>query len=131
MVNPQGINADCMIHGARGSMAIVRNGFRVDPPDLVSQPPDPSSAEPWKGAGIVARPHLQNWIDSIKTRAEPSAPVEVGHRSVTVCHLAGIARRLGRKLRWDPRREVFLGDEEANRLLDRPRRPGWDLPSLG
>ncbi len=73
---------------------------------------------------------IQNWLDCIKTRARPNAPVEVGHRSVTICHLAGIARELGRRLRWDPRAEAFPGDAEANELLDRPRRKGWELPEI-
>jgi hypothetical protein len=80
---------------------------------------------------LVARPHIQNWIDCVKTRSQPNAPVEVGHRSVTICHLASIARELGRRLRWDPEKEVFPNDEEANTLLDRPRRAGWELPEIG
>ena len=56
--------------------------------------------------------------------------MEIGHRSITVCHLANIARELGRKLRWDPEKELFPDDEEANRKLDRPRRKGYELPDL-
>lgn len=82
----------------------------------------------WKGKGIVAKPHLQNWLDCIKTRSDPAAPVEVGHRTISICHLAGIARELRRKLRWDPVKETFPDDQEACTLLDRPRRPGWELP---
>jgi hypothetical protein len=47
---------------------------------------------------------------------------------VTICHLANIARELNRPLRWDPETEQFIDDPEANRLLDRPRRKGFDLP---
>ena len=54
--------------------------------------------------------------------------MEIGHRSISVCHLANIAREVGRKLRWDPEKEVFPGDEEANRYLDRPRRKPYALP---
>ena len=57
------------------------------------------------------------------------ADVEVGHRSVSVCHLANITRAAGRPLRWDPVRELFIGDEAANQYLDRPRRAGFDLPT--
>ena len=95
-----------------------------------TDPPDPKVAQIWKGHESVARPHVQNWLDCIKTRATPAVPVEVGHRSVTVCHLAGIARELGRKLRWDPDKERFPGDDEANALLDRPRRKGFELPQI-
>lgn len=54
--------------------------------------------------------------------------VEIGHRTATICHLGGIARRLGRKLRWDPATKTFPGDEEANTHLDRPKREGYGLP---
>jgi len=51
-------------------------------------------------------------------------------RSATVCHLANICRELGRKLHFDPQKEVFPGDDEANALLDRPRRKGFELPEI-
>ena len=54
--------------------------------------------------------------------------VEIGHRSATVCHLGNIARWTGRRLRWDPAKETFPDDPEANKLLDRPRRKGYELP---
>ena len=77
-----------------------------------------------------AKYHMQNWLDCMRTRKLPLADVEIGHRSVTVCHLANITRRLGRKLRWDPQAERFVGDEEANGLLSRPRRKGYELPGV-
>jgi hypothetical protein len=58
------------------------------------------------------------------------ADVEIGHRSVSVCHLVNIARALGRPLQWDPARERFENDEEANGYLDRPRRKGFELPVI-
>ena len=72
--------------------------------------------------------HLQNWLDCIKSRQQPIADVEIGHRSATVCHLGNIARWTGRKLRWDPVKEVFPDDAEANEYLDRPRRKPYELP---
>jgi predicted dehydrogenase len=66
--------------------------------------------------------HVRNFIDCVKTRDEPAAPVEIGHRSATVCHLGNIAIRLGRNLKWDPLRETILGDPEADAMLDRPQR---------
>jgi hypothetical protein len=54
--------------------------------------------------------------------------VEIGHRSITACQLASIARRLGRRLKWDPVKEQFDGDDEANALVDPPRRKGFELP---
>ena len=72
--------------------------------------------------------HLRNWLDCIKSRAKPVADVETGHRSATVCHLGNIARWTGRKLHWDPDRELFVGDPEANQQLDRERRKPWVAP---
>jgi len=73
--------------------------------------------------------HMGSWIDAVRSRQTDSitAPPEVGHRSATVCHLANIAMTLERKLRWDPVKELFVGDEEANRHLDRPKREPWRI----
>jgi hypothetical protein len=109
-----------------------RNGFSVNPPELAKNPPDRSVLAKWSGGGEnVARPHIQNWLDCVKTRKDPIAPVEAGHRTATICHLAGIARELKRKLKWDPAKEEFVGDAEANALRDRPRRKGFELPEMG
>jgi hypothetical protein len=59
--------------------------------------------------------------------------VEVGHRTATICNLISIARELGQvgqTLRWDPVAERFTNSEEGNKLLDRPRRKGWELPEV-
>jgi predicted dehydrogenase len=71
--------------------------------------------------------HHENWLDCIKSRQRPICDVEVGHRSVTVCHLGNIALKLGRELAWDPIAEKFNGDEQANRLMSRPKRGPWTL----
>ena len=130
MTHPSSFSSGGYFYGESGEMKISRNGFAAFPESIVTNPPDRASAALWRGKGIVARPHLQNWIDCIKTRNDPNAPVEVGHRSITICHLANIARELGRKLRWDPATETFPNDDEAGALLDRSRRPGWELPDI-
>jgi hypothetical protein len=109
---------------------INRNKFTTNPRDFVKNPPNPKLAEKWEGDGWVAQGHIENWFDCIKSRAKPNADVEIGHRTVTVGHLINIAREVGRKLRWDPEREQVVDDPEANALLDRPRRKGWELPQV-
>ena len=104
-----------------------RNWFETDPADLVTDAPDPKLADKWKGGGTVARPHLENWLECIRTRGTPNAPVEAGHRTVTICHLANLARELNRPLEWNPTTEQFVDDDKANALLDRPRRGGFGL----
>jgi hypothetical protein len=71
--------------------------------------------------------HVRNFLDCVKSRREPIAPVELGHRTASVCHLGNIAIRLMRKLRWDPQQERFAGDDEANAMLARPMRAPWHL----
>jgi len=71
--------------------------------------------------------HRRNFIDCVKTRQKTICPIETAVRSDTICHLDDIAIRLGRKLRWDPEREEFINDEEANRMLTRPMRSPWHL----
>lgn len=63
-----------------------------------------------------------NWLECIKTRKEPIAPIEVGHRSCTACLLHHITMKLGRKIYWDPAKERFKNDDEANNMLSRSQR---------
>ncbi len=64
----------------------------------------------------------KNWLDCIRSRKEPVAPVEVGHRSCSACLLSQIAMKLPRKLYWNPKKEKFINDPEANAMLSRPQR---------
>jgi myo-inositol 2-dehydrogenase/D-chiro-inositol 1-dehydrogenase len=71
--------------------------------------------------------HMKNFLECMRSRKDPAAPVEAGHRSNTVCVMTHIAMKLGRKLEWDPDAERFIGDDEANRLLDYPHREPWTV----
>lgn len=71
--------------------------------------------------------HHDNFFDSVRSRQRPIADVELGHRTTTVCNLGQIAMVLGRKLKWDPAKEEFVGDEMANRLRGRAMRAPWAL----
>jgi myo-inositol 2-dehydrogenase / D-chiro-inositol 1-dehydrogenase len=66
--------------------------------------------------------HHRNWLDCIRYRKQTITPVEVGHRACSICLLSHIAMKLGRKLFWDPVREKFINDDEANSMLSRPQR---------
>ena len=72
------------------------------------------------------RPHVRNFLDCVKSRQLPVADVEGGHRSVTSCHLANIALKLKRTVRWDPDQEDVVGDPEASALLTKQYRSPWD-----
>jgi hypothetical protein len=73
--------------------------------------------------------HMRNFINCVRSRQQPICNVEVGHRSVTVCHIGNIAIRLGagQRLRWDPERERFVDNEAANRMLSREMRAPYRL----
>lgn len=119
----------------RGKLEINRNKFTSNPPEiaaeLLKQVDVTEEERKWSDELALwqARWHLQNWIDCIRTRDLPVADVEIGHRSISVCHLANITRQVGRRLKWDPATEQFLDDGEANRHVDRPRRRGYELPT--
>lgn len=66
--------------------------------------------------------HHLDWLECIKTRQQPAAPAEVGHRSCSACLVSHIGMRLARPLKWDPAKEEFIGDAEANSMLSRPQR---------
>lgn len=109
--------------GDRGTITIGRSSLTAEPESLLK--------EPFADSDIrlsVSNHHMQNWIDCIKSRQKPIADVEIGHRSATVCHLGNIARWTGRKLQWNPEKEIFIGDAQANLLLERPGRKPFQLP---
>jgi len=77
--------------------------------------------------------HTRNFLDCVKSRAQPVSDLESAHEISTVCHLSNISLRLGRKLRWDGQRDEIVSDSEANQMLARPYRSPWDaeLKALG
>ena len=108
----------------KGNLEINRNKLSANPIELIADAPE---ADPPEGPTWIARPHIENFFDCMVKRIRPNADVEIGHRSVTVCHLANITRELNRKLRWNPKAEKFTDDDEADALVDRPRRKGFEL----
>jgi hypothetical protein len=76
-----------------------------------------------------SKDHWYNFIDCVKTRRQTAAPVEIAHRTVTICHVANVAMLLGRPVKWDPKTEEFPGDAQANSMpmVDRSRREPWTL----
>ncbi len=66
--------------------------------------------------------HMQNFFDCVASRDMPISDVATHHRTMTCCHLCNIALMLGRELHWDPKKEQFVDDEQATKLMSRPRR---------
>ncbi|NLX22318.1 MAG: Gfo/Idh/MocA family oxidoreductase [Phycisphaerae bacterium] len=111
--------------GDKGTITIDRARVSSDPPEIAAEPIKDSDLRLHKSDH-----HMANWLDCISSRERCVADVEIGHRSATVCHLGNIARWLNRRLKWDPQKETFIGDDEANTYLDRPRRKGYELPAI-
>jgi predicted dehydrogenase len=109
--------------GEKGKIEIFRGRVVSNPPEVVKDPIKDSEVHLYKSDN-----HVQNWIDCIRSREKPVADVEIGHRSTSIAHLGNIARWVGHRLKWDPVKEIFPGDDEANRYLDRPSRKGYELP---
>jgi predicted dehydrogenase len=106
--------------GERGWIHVGREGY------LQSHPPEIArEAHAREEPGHPVNSHHQNWFDCIRTRRRPACDVEVGARSTIVSHLGCIAHWLGRPLKWDPAREEFIGDEDANRMRWRALRQPW------
>ncbi len=110
--------------GDKGKIEINRNRLASNPPELIEGAPEPDDRNIY--ASVAGR-HIQNWVDCMRSRKKPAAGAEIGHRSTVICHLINICRELGRRLKWDPVRERFLGDDEANALRRRSRRKGYEL----
>ncbi|OHB71182.1 MAG: hypothetical protein A2V70_14040 [Planctomycetes bacterium RBG_13_63_9] len=113
--------------GSEGWVHVSRDKLDASPKSLLTSRigPDEIHLGPTGGG----RTHMGIWLDCIRTRkiTALNAPVEIGHRSATVCHLANIVMELGRKLQWDPNTEQFIDDDEANRMTHRPTRQRWNL----
>jgi predicted dehydrogenase len=144
-------------HGTQGTLGISRRGFTVTAdPDI----PPPNTVPQFTGAHPVGGPqpvpvtggaklctrglsdrsgddraqfklHVRNFLDCIKSRENPVSDLESGHRVATMCHLANLSLRLGRKLKWDSAGESVVDDPEANSLLVRPYRSPWDKELTG
>jgi hypothetical protein len=111
--------------GTKGKIYVDRGKLKADPPSILD-----SKIGDGENHLYSSDDHFRNFIDCVISRAPTAAPVEVAHRSITICHLGNIAMRLNRqKLRWDPRTEQIIGDDEASRMLSRPYRSPWTLPT--
>ncbi len=120
----------------KGKLEINRNKFSSNPKgiaaELLKKVDEAEEEKKWNDNATTlwqARWHMQNWLDCVRSRKLPVSDVEIGHRSISVSHLVNITRRLQRRLTWDPVQEQFPGDGEANKLVDRPRRKGYELPN--
>ncbi|MFV2068578.1 MAG: Gfo/Idh/MocA family protein [Pirellulales bacterium] len=119
--------------GTDGWVEFSRGGVDTHPKSLLSTRFGPNdvrlpAANPSRNVdapGDFYADHVRNFLDCVKSREEPLEPVEVGHRTASICHLGNIAIQLMRKLAWDPAAERFVNDAEANAMLGRLARNDW------
>lgn len=111
--------------GENGWIWVTRGVIQASDPAIIEQ-------ELPQGVPLVyeSSDHMGNFVDCVKTRKPTICPAETGHRSASLCHLGVIAIRLGRKLAWNPAKEQFAGDAEANGYLARPMRKPYDYDML-
>ena len=107
--------------GKDGWIYVTRGKIEASRPEILSEPPGDAK----KVTLYESNDHMGNFFECIRTRKPPVCDAETGHRSVSVCHLGVLAIRLGRKLAWDPDRERFIDDKEADGYLSREMRKPW------
>jgi predicted dehydrogenase len=108
--------------GTKGEIEVNRGHLRSSPEAIIQQPIGRDDLRLYRSPG-----HHQDWLECIRTRRRPICDVEIGCRSATVCHLGNIALWTRRSIRWDPARERIIGDDEAARWLDRPKRSPYTM----
>jgi predicted dehydrogenase len=116
-----------LFEGDKGRIFVGRDKLRGKPVEDLSQNPLPEDAlqKVYKGKPPVS--HMRNFFECIKSREEPISDVFSHHRALTTCHLANIAMRLNRDLEWDPVKEAIVGDQQAQSLLAREQRKGYEI----
>jgi predicted dehydrogenase len=116
--NPMGIRFE----GSEGWVFVSLAGIDAHPKSILRTQFDPREPRLYMSLN-----HVENFIDCVRTRKQTICPIDEAVRSDTICHLSDIAMRLKRPLEWDPEKEVFPNDAEANRMLKRTMRSPWNI----
>jgi predicted dehydrogenase len=122
----RGVSVGLILIGTEGWIWVSRVGMRTHPESLVRTVFGPNDKRV-----LRSDDHPQNLLDTIRTGQPNVCPVEVGVHDEMICQMGDIAVRMGRKLQWDPVKEVFVNDEAANRKLSRVMRSPWRLETPG
>ena len=108
--------------GDKGKVSVSRGGLGTSPGSLKNEKIGPNEIRLIRSGN-----HGQNFVDGIKTRSNPVSNLVDAVKSDTISHLSDIAIRTGRKIKWDPKKEKIIGDDQASRMLTRPLRSPWAL----
>jgi predicted dehydrogenase len=121
--DPEGQRNGVRFEGANGWIWVNRGTLRASDRALIDQPLPDNAERLYRSDDQMA-----NFFECVRSRRQPIAEVETGHRSASICHLGVIALRTGLKLEWDAKAEKFAGSNasEANRYLTREMRKPYD-----
>lgn len=108
--------------GTDGYVAVDRENIESNPAGILNVQLKPSDQRVY-----TSKSHAGNFLECIRSRKQTICNAETAHRSMSLVLLAGIATQLKRKMIWDPVKEQFKDDKQANRLLSYARRPGWEV----
>lgn len=134
MLTSGGYPNGVLYEGTEGWIFVTRGNYSASPSDPVSKTESSKAldaSDPKILTSVIKENEIHlyvsneqhgNWLDCIKSRKEPISPVEIGHRACSVCLITHIAMKLGRKLVWNPDKELFINDNEANLMLSRTQR---------
>jgi len=122
----EGYGHGMAFYGSKGTLLMDRSGWKViSEGDAIPDAPS--------GQGSDAQmyvDHAAHFFECVRTRQLPRSDIEIAHRTTSALHLANIALRAKRRVRWDAEREAIIGDHEAQALLGREYRPPWELPAV-
>jgi hypothetical protein len=121
-----------LIEGDKGRIFVNRGKLVGAPVDeLAANPlPDDAIAKVYKNLPMVGNERSAHWasfLHCVESREEPISDVHSHMKMLNICHLAGISARLGRKVNWDDKSEQIVGDDQANAMLARPYRAGYEI----
>ncbi len=123
--DPDGQHHGIKFIGSDGWIWVSRGIIKASDRQLIRDIPETDKSV------YTSNHHMKNFLECVKTRKPTICPATVGHRSASQCHLGVIAIRLGRKLNWDPVKEQFVGDDQANGLVSRPMRGPYNYDMVG
>ena len=116
-----------LFEGSKGRFFVSRGKIVGAPVDELKTNPLPEDAIVKVYRGKKPTSHMQNFFDCVKSRELPISDVYTHHQALTTCHLANIALRLGRPLKWDAKTNTITGDPEANKWQGREQRKGYEI----
>lgn len=120
---------ELIFSGEKGRIRVNRGGLTGKPVEELTKKDNEELAEIMGRLYNGKQPgnHMKNFFDCIRDRSRPVSDIDSHHRSVSCCHLANIAMRLGRPLKWDPEKEDFIADAEASSMISRPQRKPYNI----